>query len=228
MKKTLKIVIQVFLESTMMGIYLISGLVIKLLIRKNTIQYPSHGRTIVFVERWLNKNIIHQYWMIYLRKKGFSIHLISLSLFKDSFEKSAQELESYMRKNNLKDITLVGISSGGISCLEYLQNYSGWERVSRFISIGTPFKGTDIASLFFFFKPARELIPSSTFMTNLSKSPVTNLEHITCLVAKVDQLVPRSSGCLKGAQQKVVDVYGHNNLHLYSKETYDIVAKLAK
>jgi hypothetical protein len=46
--------------------------------------------------------------------------------------------------------------------------------------------------------------------------------------ASYDELVPSDYSILQGITSYVLPIWGHNRLHLESKETYVLIAKLAK
>lgn len=189
-------------------------------------QKPANGKVIVITERWFNKNIMHQYWVDYLRREGFEAYFVHLTFYRGSFHQSAAQLRQFMDEKDLHEVTLVGISSGGLSCLEYLQAYNGWERVKHFVSIGSPFQGTHLAIFLSFFPSVHEILPGSHFVKQ-HKQKTVDKDKVTCLSAKVDELVPHWSSAVPGATRKTINVYGHNNLHFSCQETYDTVAAVA-
>lgn len=153
--------------------------------------------------------------------------MINLPLQDGTFEQSAQKLRDFIESKHAEDITLVGISNGGLTAFLYLQHFDGWKRVKQFISIGTPFRGTFASVFLSFLGSGRELLPTSSFMRSVAKENVMNKEKITCIRAAFDGLVPRSSSNLPNTENIIVDVYGHNNLHLRCKKTYDILLEKA-
>jgi hypothetical protein len=187
----------------------------------------NSGKTIIIVERWLQANILHQHIRQYLESKGFQVHLVSHSIKEGTFDDSAKKLKQFIDAKKLNNVTLVGISSGGISALLYLQELNGWEKVQNFISIGTPFYGTILALPLGLNKSCREILPGSRVVKKIKRMQLLNLDRIKCLVARFDELVPRSSSTLPGAQIQTINVLGHNALHLTCKETYDTIASSA-
>ena len=164
----------------------------------------------------------------YLEKKGFNVFLHNLPLQKGTFAQSAKELREYIEKRQLTNITLVGISNGGITALLYLQNEDGWKHVKGFISIGTPFGGAPFAYFLSPFRSGRELFPGSMLATEIEGMSVQRKEDILSLRAEIDELVPSGSSSLPDGETIVVDVIGHNALHLFSKKTYEQVGAFAK
>lgn len=226
MKSFFRISGEIVLELIWLIFYAAAGFVLLYAVRTNK-QEAENGRTIVIVERWLNKNRMHQYWVEYLRKKGFRTYFVHLSFLKGSFQQSARELRDFIEKEQLRDITLVGISSGGVACLEYVEKYNGWESVKNFITLGSPLRGAPLSCFLFFIRPTRELLPSSSFMKHFAQGGIQYPQRVTCFVAALDELVPVWSSSVPEATKQNIPVYGHNNLHLFCKKTYDEIARIA-
>lgn len=184
-------------------------------------------QTILIVERWFNTNGLHKLWVKYLTDKGFAVHMVNFPIQHGTFEESAKKLHEYIEQHKLKNFTLVGISGGGLTCYLYLQHHNGWQKAKRFISLGTAFYGTPMALFISFIKSGRELLPTSNFIKKIKQENVQHPEKITNIVAKFDELSPRNSTLLPGAKHIIIDVFGHNNFHLDTKRTYDVVARLA-
>jgi len=184
--------------------------------------------TILFVETWYTKNIHHRKWKKFLEKKGFQVQIVNFPIHKATFKESAKKLKDYIEENDFSDLTLVGISSGGITSLLYLEDFGGWNKVKKFISIASPFHGSPMFIFNIHTKSGRELLPNSTFVTKLTERKIQNLNKIYCIHAKFDEMVPTNSSVLPGATNIQIDVVGHNNLHVDTKRTYEEVARIAQ
>lgn len=193
---------------------------------KSTFEGNGKGKTIIIVERWLSVNIRHIYWKFYLERRGFNVYLLNFSLWHGDFDNSAKDLKKYIERKNLKDIVLVGVSSGAITSLLYLQELEGWDNVSKFISIGAPFTGTWSALLLSFVPSGRQLWPASSLIEKISRFEIKNIDKITCIRAKFDEMVPMGS-VLKGAKEVRIGTIGHNNLHLGMGKTYKRIVEIA-
>ncbi len=190
-------------------------------------RFRNEGQVIVIVERWLSLNIRHIFWKRYLERRGFRVYLINLPLWRRDFSDSSMKLSEYIDQFQLSDIILVGISSGAISALLYLQEKNGWRKVKKFISIGAPFNGT-YAILFLSFLPSgRELLPGSKLIKKIQSYSNFDPGKVICIKAKFDEMVP-SGSILKGAKKITLNIFGHNNLHLHNKKTYKIIIENAK
>lgn len=217
---------QIITEFFLMFLYPLFSILVHF-VPKKALVGNKHGRTIVIVERWLSMNIKHVFWKYYLEKKGFDVHLVNLPLRKGSFDNSAHDLKRYIEKNSLDDVILIGISSGALSSLVYLQEYGGWDRVEKFISVGAPFRGTNMAAFLSYCYSGRELLPNSKFVKKISSYKILNPEKIVCIRAKLDEMVPKGS-VLPGTKEVVMNVVGHNNLHIQVRSTYRKIMEYAK
>lgn len=201
--------------------------ILTLFITQHELRGHGDGPKIVIVERWLSMNIRHVYWKYFLEKMGYNAYLANFPIRKGSFEDSALELSKYLEHHNLAHVTLVGISSGALTSLIYLQEHNGWDRVDKFITVGAPFKGTWMALILFFSYSGRMLLPMSPLIKKISKYKVLYPEKIYCIRAKFDEIVPRGS-ILPGAHETVLNIVGHNNLHIRIRATYKKIMEYAK
>lgn len=184
--------------------------------------------TILIVERWFNHNLFHNQWISYLRGKGFNVFFVNFPIYQGTFAESSVLLKRYISEKKLEDITLVGISSGGVTSLLYLEEQNGWQHVKKFIAVGSPLKGNSMSLFICFIYSARELLPWSSFVTKLKGMDISHPERTVCIRAKFDQLVPKSSSILAGVKEKVIPVIGHNNFHLHCRKTYEAIAEEAR
>lgn len=216
---------QVPREILLMISYPIFGFV-GLFVRKGGINEQGKP-TIVIVERWFNENVLHVYWKKYLEKKGFRVYLLNFYLPYGTFEESAGKLKKFVDEERLEDFYLVGISGGGLTSLLYLQEHGGWEKVKKFIPVGTPFGGTPFALAVSFVKSGRELLPGSSLIKKISQMKIEHLSRIVCIRAKNEAIVPNNNNYIEGTQNELVNVFGHNSLHMVTRKTYDDIAKIA-
>ena len=226
MRKILQILYQAGSEIVLVIFFPIYALTVQFT-PKEKLMGQGDGKTIVIVERWLALNFRHIYWKYYLEKKGYRVYLINFPLWYSDFSQSGQDLSKYMERLGLENVMMVGISSGALTGLIYLQEHNGWERVDRFITVGAPFRGTWIALFLFFLTSGRELLPVSKFMKQVSNYKIKNIEKIICIRAKFDEMVPNGS-VLPNAREVTVNVFGHNNLHIRVRTTYRTIIKFAK
>ena len=205
-KYMLRILYQIASEIILIFLYPVFSILVQFLPEK-ALKGNGKGKTIIIVERWLYLNIRHVYWKHYIEKKGFNSHLVNFPIRKGDFKKSAIDLGNYLERNHLENVVLVGISSGALTSLVYLQEMNGWERVDKFISIGTPFRGTWMALVISYLKSGRELLPKSGFIKKISNYTVLNPDKILCIRAEFDEMVP-SGSILPDVCGIVMEVFG--------------------
>jgi hypothetical protein len=73
----------------------------------------------------------------------------------------------------------------------------------------------------------RELLPNSSFIKKISQYKILNPDKIICIRAKLDEMVPNGS-VLPGCREVVMNVVGHNNLHIQVRSTYRKIVELAQ
>ncbi len=186
---------------------------------------PTKG-IIILVFCWFTPNIAHNKWVTYLEKKGFRTYLVNLPLLFEDFHKSAKRLDTFITKNKLKNYTLVGLSTGAVVCLYFLNFYKKWNETHRFISVGGPLHGTPAARLVFFNKKCRDMLPKSSFIRKLGEISVPPKKMVTISVS-YDELIPENSNKWHGAKSYTIPGWGHNSFHLSSSETYLLITKIA-
>jgi triacylglycerol lipase len=182
---------------------------------------------IVIVEHWFSQNPYHLLMKLYLERKGFKVYMLNYSILKNDFHTSARKLARFINQRHLRGITLVGISFGGIDGYYYLQKLGGYSKVKRFISIGTPFKGTPWAYFPFMFKSCQQMFPGSEFVKFLNSEPAKYPQKIITLSARFDEMVPAQSSRLPKVSNKTINTVGHNKLHIISKGTFTTIPSLA-
>lgn len=104
------------------------------------------GKPVVFTHPWAMSSDFWGYILVYLQAQG--IRCIALDRRGHGrsddpgqgydFDTLADDLEEFMEKLDLRDVTLVGYSSGGGEALRYQTRYGHLGRVSRLVLIGAP------------------------------------------------------------------------------------------
>ena len=115
-----------------------------------------------------------------------------------------------------KEIDILGFSMGGIIGRYWLQKFNGYKRTRRFISIGSPHKGTLIAQFVpkFPFRAISEMKIKSKFLRGLAKNDFL-LKDIECIsfFTYWDLMVfPGWWTNLNFGEKISVKVYKHRNL----------------
>lgn len=188
---------------------------------------PSKKPPIILVERWFTRNPLHYCMKLYLEKKGFTVYCVNFSLLNGNFKSSAQDLRDYIEERHLKDVILVGISSGGLTCYQYLTDYDGWKRVRMCIGVGAPFQGAKLGFMLIGLRVKKELDPCGKYIQSVLKKPMQNGSKIFSLMAVSDQMVGHKNSYLPGSHKIIIDVAGHNLLHTVWIPTFRKVAELS-
>jgi len=181
--------------------------------------------TIILVERWIKRNPLHIFMKRYFEKHGYTVHSINFPMLSGSFPESAQQLHDYITSHALNDVILIGLSNGGLTCYEYLENYDGWQKAGLLITVGSPFGGAIRAHLLYGTQVKQDIDPHGTYIKKIRAISSRHLDQIYCIGAKVDQMVGNEQSYLPGAHRINIDVIGHNLLHTIWRPTYEMIHK---
>ena len=131
-----------------------------------------------------------------------------------------------------KELDILGFSMGGIIGRYWLQKFNGYKRTRRFISIGSPHKGTFIAQLVpkFPFRGISEMKIKSKFLRELAKND-SLLDDIECInfFTYWDFMVFPSWWTNLNLGKKIsVKVYKHRNLLRNNSAVDKIIGEIIK
>ena len=129
-----------------------------------------------------------------------------------------------------KKVDILGFSMGGIIGRYWIQKFNGYKRTRRFISIGSPHKGTLIAQLVpkYPFKGISEMKINSKFLRELEKNDFF-LDDIECIsfFTYWDLMVfPSWLTNLNFGEKISLKVYKHRNLVRNSFSVEKIIEKI--
>jgi pimeloyl-ACP methyl ester carboxylesterase len=123
----------------------------------------------------------------------FSVHLGTLNIgdIRRSARRIAESVARLVEKHQLPKIDVIGHSMGGLIGLYYIKYLEGHEYVRKFISIGTPFRGTDvaylgIATLGAVSRSAWQLRKGSRFLQELNAGELPDGPRYYAILAKND------------------------------------------
>ena len=115
-----------------------------------------------------------------------------------------------------KEIDILGFSMGGIIGRYWLQKFNGYKRTRRFISIGSPHKGTLIAQLVpkYPFRGISEMKIGSNFLRELEKKDffLDDIESISFFTYWDLMVFPGWWTNLNFGKKISVEVFKHRNL----------------
>ncbi len=138
-----------------------------------------------------------------------------------SIESNAESVQKQIQKikeqTNCKEIILLCHSKGGLVGSYYataLANEETDPKITKLITLGTPFKGTDMAR-WGLGEDATQMIPGSTFLCDLQEriNKCTHI-HFFNMAGKLDHLAPPKSAILEKGEPEtyVIDNLGHKGL----------------
>lgn len=139
---------------------------------------------------------------------GYSVHVIeSLGYNTGSIEIMAERVDEYVRRNEIKQYSIVAHSKGGLIA-KYLLRISP-SNITKVVTINTPYSGSLYAS-FFPFQSLRSFMPSSKILMLLATDVAAN-KKITSIYGAFDPHIPGGS-YLEGAINIQLPVSGHFRL----------------
>jgi len=115
-----------------------------------------------------------------LKKAGKDVYSIDLypSSGRVSIKVLAKQLKDFIDDNGFDNVDIVSFSMGDIVSKYYLLHLEGYKKVSHYVSISTPHKGT-LAGFFLPFIVGKELRPQSLLMKELEDTSI--LHGVKCL-----------------------------------------------
>ena len=131
-----------------------------------------------------------------------------------------------------KKVDILGFSMGGIIGRYWIQKFNGYKRTRRFISIGSPHKGTLIAQLVpeYPFRGISQMKINSKFLRGLAKNEflLADVECITFFSYWDLMVFPGWWTNLKFGEKISVKVYKHRNLVRNSSSVEKIIEKITR
>ncbi len=157
----------------------------------------------------------------YFESKGYKVYVPCFGMQLQDINKSALDLEIYVKKNKIGKFIFIGHSIGGLIGLLYWKKNK--DKIERFVSISSPFKGTWIGYFGFMFKSPRQLV-NKRF---LEKLKFFRKDNVCSIATRYDEVVPIDSSKVNGVKFIEVDSIGHIGI-AYDEMVYDKIGKLLK
>ena len=140
-----------------------------------------------------------------------------------SIKELAEQLDFYIHSNFSQNtyIDLLGFSMGGLVSRFWLQKLGGSSRTRRFISVGTPHRGTCLAQLIpaILFQGISEMSWRSPFLIDLN-SDLSSFKKVECITyfCRWDLMViPGWKACLPIGLNFPMPVFTHKAMIIKSK-----------
>lgn len=132
-------------------------------------------------------------------------------------EPLAQRIDAVLAETGAARLILVGHSMGGLVVRAYLRR-SGAEKISRVVTLGTPYGGSELARIGFGAN-GRQMVPGNDWLGRLSKEEL-RVETTTILSPHDNYVMPQTNLLLAGAKRCALDGLGHLAM-LYSPRVAD-------
>lgn len=178
-----------------------------------------------------------------LRRDGYGVFSLNLGGIFDTFntggieelaEQVAHKVDEICWTYDIKKISIVAHSKGGLIARYYVKKLGGDYWVDKIITLGTPHHGTPVAifgvlTLGFFSKSVWEMLPMSRFIRGLKEGKYPANSQLISIYSKADRLCPYPTARLeeeKSSNLKNIEVEGVNHTGLVMrKKVYDIILR---
>ncbi len=175
------------------------------------------GETPVLLLNGLFVNRSCWFWFKWqLRRQGFkNIATINLSSWHSEealTELLATKVDELRHQLGVNKVNLVGHSMGGMIARNYVQLRGGQDKIDKLICLGSPHKGSKLAT--FSVDPlGKQLIPNSSFLNKLNSAPIPDKVKLTNIYTNKDNMVlPNSNNHLPWGYAIEFDGMGHTSL----------------
>lgn len=153
-------------------------------------------------------------WLTRLRAQGVPFVAVDLEPVFGSIDDYVPIIEAAVGRLEAATGTpplLVGHSMGGLAIRAWLAARQADTRVQGVLTIGTPHRGTWLATLAWLGINARQMRPGSPWLRALEAAePASRRERFLCLYSHCDNIVfPASHALLAGARHQHVDATAH-------------------
>ncbi|MFP5281910.1 MAG: esterase/lipase family protein [Actinomycetes bacterium] len=143
----------------------------------------------------------------HLHRAGHPVHVLDqLGYNTGAIPAMADIVSEYVRRLDLKDVTVVAHSKGGLIAKCALADPDTLRRVGRLIALNTPFSGSRYAYLFLL-RSVRMFTPTGAVITELRERLSVN-HRISSLYSAFDPHIPETSR-LEGAENIILPTIGH-------------------
>jgi hypothetical protein len=143
----------------------------------------------------------------HLHRRGHPVHVLAeLGWNTRAIPELADVLAEHLEREDLRDVTVVAHSKGGLIAKQALGRPGTRARVRHLVAVGTPFSGSRHAS-WFPLASVRMFAPDGAVLGALARETAVN-RRITSLYSVFDPHIPETSH-LPGAENVVLGTIGH-------------------
>ncbi len=163
-----------------------------------------------------------------LEARGWVVATINLEPIYADIERYveplAQRIDAVLAETGASRLVLVGHSMGGLVARAYLRRH-GADKVSRVVTLGTPYGGSELARIGFGAN-GRQMVPGNDWLTQLAEYPQV-VETTTIFSPHDNYVMPQTNLELADAQRRTLDGLGHLAM-LYSPRVADALLDAVK
>jgi triacylglycerol lipase len=175
-------------------------------VRPADLVHPS-GRTVVLVPGVYEPWRFLLPWARLLHSHGVSVHVLpTLGINRRPIPASAELLAQHLAEHDLRDVTLLAHSKGGLIGKLAMSQADPDGRITDMVAVNTPFAGSRYAR-WFPVRAVRAFVPTNATIVALAAELEVNT-HITSAHSFWDPHVPEGSA-LDGAADLVLETPGH-------------------
>lgn len=174
----------------------------------------GEGDPVLLVPGFSGQDLV--YWNVFHRRlerdgfQAFTLTLpgVALQDIRRSARRLAERVREVLDATGAERIHLVGHSLGGLAMRTFVQQMGGDEDVGVAATLGTPHQGT-LSALAALLRPAgRQMIPGSSFLTELNAAPLDR-PWVNVYAPRDSLVVPYANAFLPGAHNHKVSFGGH-------------------
>ena len=213
--KTLKLILKLIIPE--MFFNCLTVLAIPLGMFRCKTSHLTRGETVTILLHGLFDNQASWFWFKLKLKRAGIKNVVSLNFSSWHNEEVlteilAKKIDEIRLQVGINQVNLVGHSMGGIIARNYVQLRGGAEKVTKLICLGSPHYGSKLAT--FTFAPlGKTLIPGSDFLKRLNAAPVPQLQEMTNIYTRKDNMVqPNRFNHLSWGTAVELDNMGHTSL----------------
>ena len=175
---------------------------------------------ILFVHGWNSSASVWTTMIGRFRKDGWTTSQLASFSYNTTVSNAttagiiAQKVDSIRNATGAAQVAIIGHSMGTLSARYYVRNLGGDGKVSALVSLAGANHGTNTA-IFCFQTSCREMIPGSTFLTNLNADDETwGTPRYATWWSPCDEVInPRESMLLAGADNNQTACITHSQMH---------------
>ena len=160
-----------------------------------------------------------------LARAGHPVHVLELlGRNIDEIPDAAALAQRYLDEHDLRHVTLVGHSKGGLIGKHMMLFDDVDGRIDKLVAIASPFQGSSLAK-YVPVRPLRAFIPTATTLTLLAENAEVN-SRIVSIYGEYDPHIPGGSR-LEGATNIALPANGHFRLLADERVLDEVVAAVA-